>query len=125
MEKIGKLQADVVGLAPLFQKWAEMCRMQVGGELSAALQWYLAGRADAHAMDAQRVRELASPSVRAGPPRDGGDFVKAYEAFLSILQAVSSEAEIPRVARDDGGAAGDDGGMGLRSAIGEVGDGTG
>lgn len=83
--------AEVAGLAPMFQKWAELCRRQVGSELSAALQWYLAGRADAHLMDAARIREATSPSVRMAPPSGGGQahFVKAYEAFLGILASVS------------------------------------
>lgn len=80
---------DPASLAPLFQRWSELCRRSIADETTAALRWYLMGRADAHQMDADRARELISPTVALNPSSDGSEFVSAYDAFLGMLRAMT------------------------------------
>lgn len=91
-DKIRKLspeQTRVHTLAPVIQRWAELCKQQAKQEPGAALSWYLQGRADAHQMDAARLREALSPSTRQRPPIQGIVFVHAYEALLDLLRATA------------------------------------
>jgi len=81
-------QGQIHTLAPVIQRWAELCKQQAEREPSAALRWYLEGRADAHQMDAIRIREALSPSLAQAPPKKGIAFALAYEAFLNMLTAV-------------------------------------
>lgn len=89
-------QSQVHTLAPVIQRWAELCKQQAQNEPSAALRWYLHGRADAHHMDAVRVREAISPTVSRAPPRTGIAFALAYEALLNMMNAITqSDPETP------------------------------
>jgi len=97
-QQLGPDEARVYVLAPVIQRWAEMCKQRVQDEPGAALRWYLEGRADAHAMDAARIRECVAPSVAAGPPPGGVAFIRAYEALLEMMASMAStapEVEVP------------------------------
>jgi len=91
-DKLRKLSPELTqvhALAPVIQRWAELCKQQAEQEPSAALSWYLQGRADAHQMDAARLREALAPSTRQRPPTQGVAFVHAYEALLNVLRATT------------------------------------
>lgn len=92
LHKLSPELAQVHTLAPVIQRWAELCKQQAEQEPSAALSWYLQGRADAHQMDAARLREALSPSTRLRPPTQGVAFVHAYEALLNLLRATTEPA---------------------------------
>lgn len=87
--KLHPNQSQVHALAPIVQRWAELCKQHAEHEPSAALRWYLHGRADAHHMDAVRIREALSPSVPHDPPRKGVAFTLAYEALLNMMTAIT------------------------------------
>ena len=74
----------VTSLATTMQSWAEMCARQAKKEPTLELQWYLKGRAEAHAMDAERARAVAHPTAKVKPPK-GDLFTQAYKAALNLL----------------------------------------
>lgn len=87
--KLSPAQTQVHALAPVIQRWAELCQTHADLEPSAALTWYLQGRADAHAMDAARLRETISPTTLNDPPKQGLAFIKAYETLLEMMHAIA------------------------------------
>lgn len=91
IRKLTAREAQLHSLAPVIQRWAELCKQQAKNEPVATLRWYLIGRSDAHAMDAHRVRETLSPTTTLNPPDEGVAFVNAYEALLNMMRAMSPE----------------------------------
>ena len=89
LRKITVAEAHVHSLAPVIQRWAELCKKQADQEPTAALAWYLQGRADAHQMDAARLREALSPTITNLPPKQGISFIKAYEPLLEMMHAIT------------------------------------
>lgn len=89
LRKLSPDQSRVQALAPVMQRWAELCKQQAEKEPSAALRWYLLGRADAHHMDAARIREALAPSTTQHPPAKAIAFALAYEALLQMMSAVT------------------------------------
>lgn len=74
----------ITSLATVMQSWAEMCSRQAKKEPTLELQWYLKGRAEAHAMDAERARAVAHPTATVRPT-EGDLFTQAYKAALNLL----------------------------------------
>lgn len=89
LKKLPPLPGHIQALAPIIQRWAELCKAFAELEPGAALSWYLQGRADAHLMDASRLREAISPTVLLHPPKEGVSFIDAYETLLKMMQAIS------------------------------------
>ena len=83
----------VQSLGVLMQRWSELCRVQSNKEITAALKWYLRGRADAHMIDAARIRDVMDPSVRKMPPNEELGMVKAYEMMVNMVSTMSQMAE--------------------------------
>jgi len=82
-------QTIALHLASIMQKWAEICRRGVDLEISPELQYYMAGRSDAHEMDAARCRSATSVDVQHKPPEDLMRFSRAYEIILGMLGAAT------------------------------------
>ena len=80
----------VTSLAATMQSWAEMCARQAKKESTLELQWYLKGRAEAHAMDAERARAVAHPAATVRPP-EGDLFTQAYKAALALLTGFANQ----------------------------------
>jgi hypothetical protein len=83
----------VSALASTMQAWSEMCTRMERKEIVDALKWYLRGRAEAHAMDAERARQYKDPSVTI-PPNGSTDMVtQAYKGALAFLATMASSKE--------------------------------
>lgn len=91
--KLTPAEAQLHSLAPVMQRWAELCKAQAKHEPSNALSWYLQGRADAHYMDAIRIRQALSPTILREPPKQGISFIHAYEALLEMMNAIAEPPE--------------------------------
>lgn len=92
MEKVSqasKEQTIALHLASIMQRWSEICRRGVDLEISPELQYYMAGRADAHQMDAARCRSASAVDTQNKPPDDLMRFSKAYEIILGMLEAAT------------------------------------
>lgn len=89
VRKLSPAESQAYALAPVMQRWAELCKQHARQEPSAALRWYLSGRADAHEMDAARLREALTPSILQSPPDEGAILTRAYEALLQIMRAIT------------------------------------
>ena len=63
-----------------------------GSRAIPRFSWYLEGRADAHKMDAARLREAMAPTVFNGPPKHLTSFITAYETLLDMMHAISQPA---------------------------------
>lgn len=85
-------------LAHLMQQWSEICKRGIELEISPELQYYMAGRADAHAMDASRARSAASTFKTERLPAELTQFSRAYEVMVKMLAAFSA-TDIPDEAR--------------------------
>jgi len=88
IRKLTPQETKLHSLAPIMQRWSELCKQQGKTDPTPTLRWYLIGRADAHAMDAHRVRESLLPTTTLNPPVEGVAFVNAYEALLNMMHAM-------------------------------------
>ena len=83
MSKLNQLSI-ITSLETTMQRWAELCTQQAKKEIPVELKWYLKGRAEAHAMDAERARCIAHPTAKIEP--SGEDpFTPAYRAALKLM----------------------------------------
>jgi len=82
--------SKLTALATTIQKWAELCARQGEREPTPELQWYLKGRSEAHAMDAERARALGNPTCDKRPPK-GDPFTAAYKATLALIGGLTKE----------------------------------
>lgn len=92
MEKVQRTdqqQTIALHLASIMQRWSEICRRGVDSEISPELQYYMAGRSDAHQMDAARCRSASTVSSQHKPPDDLMRFSQAYEIILGMLEAAT------------------------------------
>jgi len=88
VRKLSPQAADVAALAPLFQKWAEVCGRFARDEVAPAMRWYLTGMQHANEMAAVRIREILRPTVKDGPQMDFTGLSDAFEAVLKMMSAM-------------------------------------
>ena len=86
----------LTSIATTMQSWAEICSRYAKKEPTLELQWYLKGRAEAHAMDAERARSLADPRATV-KPMEGDPVTESYKAALKML------TEFARVGNEEEG----------------------
>lgn len=84
--------SELLALSRVMQRWAELCSQQLERELSPELMWYLKGRREAHAMDAERARAMADPVIIRKPPK-ADPFMGAYKATLELISGLVSGDE--------------------------------
>ena len=80
----------ITSLATIMQSWAEMCSRQAKKEPTLELEWYLKGRAEAHALDAERARAMAHPTATIKPVK-ADLFTQAYKAALALLTGFANQ----------------------------------
>lgn len=86
-----------IRLAHIFQQWSETCKRGMELEMSEELQYYMAGRADAHAMDATRARTATSILTSERLPAELTQFSQAYEIMVQMLAAFAGGEVPPRL----------------------------
>lgn len=84
-----KQTSTTMRLAFVFQQWSEICSRALDLEISPELQYYMAGRTDAHAMDASRARTASSVLDPDRPHVELTQFSKAYEILVQMLASFS------------------------------------
>ena len=80
----------ITSLERIMQRWSEICVQQAEREPTIELQWYLRGRADAHALDAERARAMAHPTATIKPVK-ADLFTQAYKAALALLTGFANQ----------------------------------
>lgn len=76
-------------LGVVFQRWAELCESAASQEVTPGFQWFMKGAAQAHKLDAARIRGVLKPGVLKNPPKDI-PMASAYEALINAFTAMAT-----------------------------------
>jgi len=91
-EKAGETSSPVTHLSALgvvFQRWAELCEAAANQEVTPGFQWFMKGAAQAHKLDAARIRGVLKPGVLKNPPKEI-PMASAYEALINAFTAMAT-----------------------------------